>query len=120
MELDFTMVQDQTRNCLLWKLKATYGDGYCIRIESGEYLNKHQTENLAYVPVEQLRADALLLLTQTATQDGAEKLFWMTNNIVCDVIYQNLGAPWEPIDEYDTPPTYDPHWAKKVRHGEDI
>lgn len=120
MKLDFTMTKDPAQNYLLWELQATDGEEDRMHMKCSEHLNKHQTENLAYVPVEQLREDARLLLTQTAAQSSTEKLSQLAKDIVCAVIYQHLGKPWEPVDEYDTPPTYDPHWSKKLRHGEDI
>lgn len=120
MKLDFTMTKAPAQDCLLWELHAEDGKTGCIYTNSGERLNKHQIENLAFVSVAQLRKEALYLLTQTAARIGIDKLALRASDIVRDVLYQNLGMPWEPADEYDTPPTYDPHWAKKIPHGKDI
>ena len=120
MKLDFTMTKTPEKNSLLWELHAEGGKEDRIYTKCGERLNKHQTENLAFVSMAELRKEALSLLTQTAAQGGIEKLSQQARDIVRGVFYQNLGMPWEPVDEYDTPPTYDPHWAKKIPHGKDI
>ena len=132
----FKLTRNATGRQLLWELVTTESGASGYRTTGRINLKRHQMknlthvsvedierkawENLAYVPVEQLREDALLLLTQTAAQSSIEKLSQLAKDIVCAVIYQHLGKSWEPVDEYDTPPTYDPHWSKKLRHGEDI
>lgn len=120
MKFEFTMTKDPAQACISWELQAEDGAEDFLRMSSSETLNKHQLENLSFVSVEQLRSQALLLLTQAAAQGGTKELSQLANDIVFPVIYQNLGQPWTPVDKYDTPPKYDPHWAKKIPHGKDI